>query len=76
MVIVFIWGYYTMKLQPANTQSTINIHKQNNQILKIYKVKKIGLFGSYAHGQQKEYSDLDFLVEFDLTQFLHSFPIP
>ncbi len=28
-------------------------------------VKKIGLFGSYSKNQQKQKSDIDFLVEFD-----------
>ena len=30
-----------------------------------YKVKKIGIFGSYARGEQKEVSDVDILVEFE-----------
>ena len=30
-----------------------------------YKVKEIGIFGSYLHGDQKISSDLDLLVEFD-----------
>jgi len=29
-----------------------------------YKVKTIGLFGSYVKGMQKDISDIDFLVEF------------
>ncbi|MCU0286584.1 MAG: nucleotidyltransferase family protein [Acidobacteria bacterium] len=29
-----------------------------------YKVKDIGIFGSYVRGEQKENSDLDILVEF------------
>jgi predicted nucleotidyltransferase len=29
-----------------------------------YKVVKIGLFGSYARGEQKENSDIDLIVEF------------
>ena len=29
-----------------------------------FKVKEIGVFGSYARGQQKEGSDIDILVEF------------
>ncbi len=40
------------------------IKKQKNK-LKKKGVKKIGLFGSYAKGKQKEGSDIDFLVEFD-----------
>ncbi len=30
-----------------------------------YKVREIGLFGSYVRGEQREQSDLDVLVEFD-----------
>jgi len=29
-----------------------------------YNVKKIGIFGSYVHGDQAESSDIDLLVEF------------
>ena len=35
------------------------------KLLKIYKVKRIALFGSYAHGKARRNSDIDFLVEFD-----------
>lgn len=39
-----------------------------------YKVKEIGIFGSYVKGKQKEKSDLDILVEFreviDFFEFL------
>ena len=30
-----------------------------------YKVKSLGVFGSFVHGEQAEDSDLDVLVEFD-----------
>lgn len=41
------------------------IIKQHRQELeKKYKVKRIGVFGSYARGDQSERSDLDILVEF------------
>ena len=36
----------------------------NIEILKKYKVKSISLFGSYVRNEQKEDSDIDFLVEF------------
>ncbi len=39
--------------------------KKHNNILKKYKVKRIGLFGSYVRGEQKRYSDIDFLVELE-----------
>ncbi|MBN2014400.1 MAG: nucleotidyltransferase family protein [Candidatus Altiarchaeota archaeon] len=39
------------------------ISRHHNEI-KAYGVKKIGVFGSYARGQQKKRSDVDVLVEF------------
>jgi predicted nucleotidyltransferase len=33
--------------------------------LKRFSVRRIGLFGSYARGQQTAQSDIDFIVEFD-----------
>lgn len=38
---------------------------RNKEILKKYKVKSIALFGSYVRNEQREDSDIDFLVEFD-----------
>jgi len=32
-----------------------------------YKIKSIGVFGSYVRGEQKKASDLDILVEFEET---------
>ena len=39
--------------------------KKHDDALKQYSVKRIGLFGSYARGDQTAKSDIDFLVEFD-----------
>lgn len=40
-----------------------------------YKVKEIGIFGSYVRGEQKRKSDLDLLVDFtesiSLLDFIH-----
>jgi predicted nucleotidyltransferase len=38
-------------------------HKQ--EIEQKYKVKEIGIFGSYVRGEQKKHSDVDLLVEFE-----------
>lgn len=46
--------------------SLLNNHKD---LLKKYKVKRIGLFGSYVRGEQKKHSDIDFLVEFEEPNF-------
>lgn len=40
------------------------IHQQLPLIGEQYHVKKIGVFGSYARGEQKKGSDVDILVEF------------
>jgi len=37
---------------------------KHNDLLKKFKVRKIGLFGSFARGEQNKKSDIDFLVEF------------
>jgi len=46
----------------------------NREILKKYKVKSIRLFGSYARNEEREDSDIDFLVEFEkdtYDNFIH-----
>jgi predicted nucleotidyltransferase len=41
------------------------LKRLKNEIHSKYKVKNIGLFGSYVNNMQKEKSDIDLLVEFD-----------
>ncbi len=43
--------------------------REHKDILVKYQVKRIGLFGSYLHGQQGRTSDVDFLVEFIKPSF-------
>jgi len=50
-------------------EEIMNLLKEHSDILKKYKVKKIGLFGSYVRGEQKKRSDIDFLVEFEEPSF-------
>jgi len=47
----------------------IDTLRKREDVLKKYKVKRIGLFGSYAHGKPHHRSDLDFLVEFEQPNF-------
>ena len=47
----------------------ISLLKKYKDLLKKYKVKRIGLFGSYVRGEQKKHSDIDFLVEFEEPNF-------
>ena len=46
-------------------------HKE--ELEKKYKVKEIGIFGSFVKGEQKETSDLDILVEFETVPGLLKF---
>jgi uncharacterized protein len=50
---------------------------QNKKMLRDrYHISRIGLFGSYARGEQKDTSDIDLLVEFeDNTQDLYDIKI-
>ena len=43
---------------------------QKEEIKQKYKVKEIGIFGSYVRGEQKKQSDVDLLVEFESTSNL------
>jgi len=47
----------------------IRILKAHQKDLLKFKVRKIGLFGSYVRGRQKKRSDIDLLVDFDLSAF-------
>jgi len=47
--------------------------KKHKDILRKYKVKRIGLFGSYIRGKQKKRSDIDILIEFDDIAFDSNF---
>ncbi|TAL33131.1 MAG: nucleotidyltransferase [Spirochaetes bacterium] len=42
---------------------------RHRHLLEKYHVRKIGLFGSYARGDESEGSDIDLLVEFDEGAF-------
>ena len=44
-----------------------------DELRKRYKVKELGIFGSYARGQQKKSSDIDILVKFDPNATLFDF---
>lgn len=45
------------------------LKKNKNEITSRYSVKRIGIFGSYAKGQQNKESDVDVLVEFEEPTF-------
>ena len=43
--------------------------KEHQDALKQFKVRRIGLFGSYVAGKQTQKSDIDFIVQFDEPTF-------
>lgn len=55
----------TKTAKPRLTKAQIlRVLKQNDELLKRYSVKRIGLFGSYARGKQTAASDIDLIVDF------------
>jgi hypothetical protein len=54
-----------------NLKSTLALHKE--ELRQKFKVKEIGIFGSYVRREQKEKSDLDVLVTFEETIDLFTF---
>ena len=52
-------------------QSLLNLSK--NELRRKYRVKELGIFGSYARGEQKKSSDLDILVKFGSGATLFDF---
>ena len=41
------------------------IEREKEELLRGYKIKNIGIFGSYAKNAAKEKSDIDLIVEFE-----------
>jgi len=58
-----------MKIKELTDKEIVNVINKNSDILKKYGVKKLELFGSYVKGEQKNDSDIDFLVEFRKPDF-------
>ena len=52
-----------MKKSKENILSTLKSLKE--ELNKKFRVKSIGLFGSYVNNKQRDTSDIDFLVEFE-----------
>ena len=44
-------------------KSTLSVHRE--ELIQKYKIKEIGIFGSYVRGEQNKQSDVDILIEFD-----------
>ena len=56
---------------PKKIEEILKEHKKD--LAEKYKVKEIGLFGSYVRGDQKKRSDVDILVEFEEVPDLFKF---
>jgi predicted nucleotidyltransferase len=46
-------------------EEVLNRLRQNGTYLRSLGVKRLGLFGSFVRGEQKDVSDIDLLVEFE-----------
>lgn len=49
--------------------------EENRETIKGFGVRRLGIFGSYARGEQTEASDMDFVVEFDRATFDNYFDL-
>ena len=56
-------------MKPNGPEEIFKILKPYQKKLRALGVLKLGLFGSYARGESKETSDLDFLVELEHETF-------
>ena len=55
-----------MKKAVKNIDEARAILKEHKaEVVQKYRVRKIGIFGSYVRGEQNKRSDIDILVEFD-----------
>ncbi len=54
-----------MQNELKNKEQIFRILQSNNQQIRNFGVKKLGLFGSFAKNQQTADSDIDFIVEFE-----------
>ncbi|MBI4264707.1 MAG: nucleotidyltransferase domain-containing protein [Acidobacteria bacterium] len=49
--------------------------REHDEDLKRFSVRRIGLFGSFAHDRQRPDSDLDFVVEFETPTYDHFYEL-
>lgn len=56
-------------MRELTSKEIFDILKKNRELLKKYRVRKIGLFGSYVRNQASSESDIDFIVEFEEKTF-------
>jgi len=49
----------------VNKEEILKVIRENKDKIKSFGVKKIGIFGSFVRGEEKERSDIDIIVEFE-----------
>jgi predicted nucleotidyltransferase len=49
-----------------SSNEILEILKKQSELLRRYRVKKIGLFGSFARNESNNESDIDLLVDFEV----------
>ena len=52
-----------------NREEILSVIRDHRENIRSFGVHRLGLFGSYASGNEHEASDLDFIVEFDQNTF-------
>jgi predicted nucleotidyltransferase len=57
----------------VNVDEILNKLEENRETIRGFGVRRLGIFGSYARGEQSEASDIDFLVEFERPTFKNYF---
>jgi len=63
-----------VKVKENRLEDIISVLKTQKAFIgENYKIKEIGVFGSYVRGEQQEKSDLDILVDFEETIGLFKF---
>lgn len=62
-----------MKAKNLTRDEIIEKLRKHKDELKLYGVKRIGLFGSFIRNEQKRKSDIDLVVEFELSHFGRNF---
>lgn len=56
-------------MKSLSSREIFEILQRNRKLLKKYRVKKIGLFGSYTRDEATSKSDIDLLVDFEEKTF-------
>jgi uncharacterized protein len=59
----------------VDVDEILNKLEENRETIGDFGVRRLGIFGSYARGEQSEASDMDFLVEFERATFDNYFDL-